>query len=340
MKFLPRYKYHLLFWILYFICWTFFSAHYNRVSPIVAFLVTFAWFISQASVFYICMYARTTRLFNKKRYGIVILCSVGILILCSVFTAACTIGILRQTTNGFNVPFKLFSLYTLLDNLMLAIVVIAIRVIKDKIKSEKRNKLLEKEKTENELRFLRSQINPHFLFNSINNIYVLIKKDPDFAATTLAKFADMLRYQLYECNADEIPIESEITYLNNYIELEKLRKGDTVIIEYNIEENITNFVIAPLLIIPFVENAFKYVSAFTDKPNLITIDLRCQNRLFTLLVTNTTNENCTEKKEGAYGGIGLENVRRRLELIYTGKHKLEINSVNNVYSVLLNIQIP
>jgi two-component system LytT family sensor kinase len=150
----------------------------------------------------------------------------------------------------------------------------------------------------------------------------------------------MLRYQLYECNADEIPIECEIAYLDNYIELEKLRKGNSVIIHYAIDENVKNFAIAPLLIIPFVENAFKYVSAFTRKPNVITIDIKYQNKLFTLRVENTTNENGTAKKEGSFSGIGLENVKRRLELIYTDRHTLQITTVNNLYSVLLTIQIP
>jgi len=341
MKFFWRYKlHHILFWLLYFVCWTLVSARSNHVSTATAFLVTFVWFIGQAGLFYVFVYWLMPRFFNSKRYGIFAFCSSLVLLLSAVLTAAGTVELLTNRTATFSIPFKTFFLYVLLDNFFIAMTLVAIKVIKDRIKSEQRNQLLEKEKTENELRFLRSQINPHFLFNSINNIYVLIKKDPDFAAMTLAKFADMLRYQLYECNADEISIKSEITYLDNYIELEKLRKGNTVIIAYHIEENVKDFAIAPLLIIPFVENAFKYVSAFTAKPNLITIAMQYQNKLFTLLVNNTTSESCAEKKEAAYGGIGLENVKRRLELIYPGRHTLQIDTENNMYSVLLNIQIP
>jgi len=339
MKVFLRFKYHLLFWILYFVCWTFFSTRYNHVDIETAFLVTFAWFIGQAGTFYCCIYVLIPHFFNKKRYGIFSLYMSATILLSAVFTAACTVILLSRVT-AFNIPFHTFWLYVLIDNFMVAIVTVAVKVINDKIKSEQRNQLLEKEKTENELRFLRSQINPHFLFNAINSIYVLIKKDPEIAAITLAKFADMLRYQLYECNADEIPVENEIMYLNNYIELEKLRKGDTVAVNYTIDGDVKNFAIAPLLIIPFVENAFKYVSAFTTKPNMITVAIKYQNKLFTLLVENTTDENNTVKKEGSYSGIGLENVKRRMELIYANHHKLQITTVNNIYSVLLSIQIP
>lgn len=341
MKLFLRYKvHHILFWIFYFVCWTFFSVRYNNVSPVNAFMLTATWFIGQAGIFYMCIYVLIPRFFNKKQYGIFILCSLALILLTAAFTACCSVVMLRQMTADFTIPFNTFLLYVIMDNFFVAVLVIAAKVIKDRIKSEQRNQLLEKEKTENELRFLRSQINPHFLFNAINSIYVLIKKDPDFAAVTLAKFADMLRYQLYECNADEIPVENEIAYLNNYIELEKLRKGNTVIVNYTIDESVKNFSIAPLLIIPFVENAFKYVSAFIAKPNVITLAMKYRDKTFTLFAENTTDENNLEKKDKSFSGIGLENVKRRLELIYTNRHTLQINTANNMYSVLLNIQIP
>ncbi len=340
MKLFWRYKiHHILFWLLYFVCWTFFSVRFNHVSVETAFLVTAAWFVGQAGTFYACIYFLVPRFLNKKRYGIFSLCISAIVLLTSIFTAACTVGLLTPVT-AFNIPLSTFSVYVLIDNYLIVIVTVAVRVINDRIKSEQRNQLLEKEKTENELRFLRSQINPHFLFNAINSIYVLIKKDPDFAAVTLAKFADMLRYQLYECNADEIPIENEIAYLNNYIELEKLRKGNTVVVNYTIDESSKNIAVAPLLLIPFVENAFKYVSAFAAKPNVVTIAIKYHNKVFTLLAENTTDENNLVKEEKSFSGIGLENVKRRLELIYPNRHTLEIENANEKYSVLLNIQIP
>jgi LytS/YehU family sensor histidine kinase len=199
-----------------------------------------------------------------------------------------------------------------MTNCYTVFLVVALKSLKDRMTHERRNQLLEKEKTENELRFLKSHMNPHFLFNAINSIYVLIRKDPDFAALTLVKFADMLRYQLYECNADEIPIEKEISYLNNYIELEKIRKGQIIQTRYEVGASACNFSIAPLLIIHFVENAFKYESSCPEKKNFVTVDLNYQNDIFELSVENTMDEDTVIPKEKGWGGIGLCNVRRRL----------------------------
>jgi len=199
-------------------------------------------------------------------------------------------------------------------------------------------------------------MNPHFLFNAINSIYVLIKKDPELASHTLLKFADMLRYQLYECNADRIPIEKEIVYLDNYIGLERLRKGPTLYIDYHVGAEVGHFSIAPLLIIPFVENAFKYVSSYSDQPNRVAVNLCCRDGLFELSVENTIEEDAMIRKESVGGsegregngigrrnnagrGIGLENVRRRLELIYNSRHQLAIRKEEKNYSVLLKIPV-
>jgi sensor histidine kinase YesM len=238
--------------------------------------------------------------------------------------------------------------YVLSGNLYSVFVVIGIKSIRDRVRNDRRTQLLEKEKSENELRFLRSQMNPHFLFNAINSIYVLIKKDPELASHTLVKFADMLRYQLYECNADRIPIEKEIVYLDNFVGLEKLRRGNTLSTEYHVGDEVGHFSIAPLLIIPFVENAFKYVSSFSDRPNRIGIDLHCRDGLFVLAVENTFDEYTLPKvgmggngtdRNAIGGGLGLENVRRRLELIYNGSHQLEIRQDDKNYSVLLKIPV-
>jgi LytS/YehU family sensor histidine kinase len=251
----------------------------------------------------------------------------------------CILGIYRVShTHAVFPPWTQFF-YLLSGNCYTTFLIVAIKSIRDRINSDKRANLLEKEKTENELRFLKSQMNPHFLFNAINSIYVLIKKDPDFAGLTLVKFADMLRYQLYECNADRIPIEKEIGYLDNYIELERLRKGSTLKTSYTVGATTGNFSIAPLLLIPFVENAFKYVSACPDKDNYVTVDLSYQDGIFEISVENSIDEDTMTPREKAWGGIGLENVRRRLELIYKDCYALDISAREDVYSVLLTIQV-
>lgn len=194
---------------------------------------------------------------------------------------------------------------------------------------------IEIENLNTELEYLRAQINPHFLFNSINTIYFQIDKQNQTARDTLEKFSEMLRYQLYECNGLYIGIEKEIQYLRNYIELQQLRFGERYTVQFSVGDNMSGFSIPPLLLIPFVENAFKHVSHFTDRINEIKIDLSRQNDQLTFCSFNT-KEPEGEKKDG---GIGLKNVARRLELLYNKQHTLKIEQDSNSYTITLQIPI-
>ena len=334
-----RYKWHILFWGLYFLFWTLFSIFSYHTSPGRALLLTTAWFLGQAGSGYTAIYWLIPRFFNRRRYLALIGLLLATLVAASFLILGCILAIYRLSHTPPVFPPWTEFFYLLSGNCYTTFLIVAIKSIKDRINSDKRAVLLEKEKTENELRFLKSQMNPHFLFNAINSIYVLIKKDPDFAGLTLVKFADMLRYQLYECNADRIPIEKEIGYLDNYIELERLRKGSILITTYTVGATTGNFSIAPLLLIPFVENAFKYVSACPDKHNYVTVDLSYQDGIFEMSVENSVEEDAMTTREKTWGGIGLENVRRRLELIYKDRYALDICTREDVYSVLLTIRV-
>ncbi|HMH21983.1 MAG TPA: histidine kinase [Puia sp.] len=339
MKFFSRYKLHIVFWIVYFIFWTVFPVIGYHTPLLRSFLSAIIWSIGQGVLAYSCIYWLIPRYFNSRRYIVFTMLVLAGLLLSALFILGAAAGLYKLFKAEFGYTLRAEFLYILLGNFYTLFIFVAIKSIRDKIKGDKRTQLLEKEKTENELQFLKSQMNPHFLFNAINSIYVLIRKDPEFAAVTLVKFADMLRYQLYECNADEIPIEKEIVYLDNYIELEKLRKGNAVDIRYNVSGNTCNFHLAPLLIIPFVENAFKYVSSDAGSRNFVRVDLDFQDDLFELKVENTMDDDIPIPKDKSWGGIGLENVKRRLELIYKSRHALCISTTDNVYSVLLTIKI-
>jgi two-component system LytT family sensor kinase len=342
MSFFFRYKWHFLFWAVYFVFWTTVSVKGYHTPLLLALTVTLGWAIGQGALNYFCIYRLVPLYFNTRRYGVASLIFVAALVASTIFILGFQIIIYSLADNPLPYSLGAGAGYILLGNFYTVFIVIAIKSIRDRVVNDRRTQLLEKEKTENELHFLKSQMNPHFLFNAINSIYVLIKKDPDLASHTLLKFADMLRYQLYECNADRIPIEKEIFYLDNYIGLEKLRKGNTLCTEYHVGEEVRNFSIAPLLIIPFVENAFKYVSSYADRPNQVAVYLSCRDGLFELSVENTFDDDALipgERIGGAGGGIGLENVRRRLELIYNGHHHLDIRREDNNYAVLLKIPL-
>jgi LytS/YehU family sensor histidine kinase len=191
---------------------------------------------------------------------------------------------------------------------------------------------VELEKLSTELDYLKSQINPHFLFNSINTIFFQIDKQNAEARETLSRFSEMLRYQLYECNGAAIPIEKEIAYLSNYVELQRIRKDENYEINFT-TSNVANFSLPPLLLIPLVENAFKHVSHFSNGKNKIDISLEKENDSFRLNVFNTRDNSSIEHN----GGIGLKNVKRRLELLYKDSHTLSIVKSPEGFEVMLEL---
>lgn len=342
MSWFLKYKlHHIFFWLAYFIFWTYISINNYGSDPLRALLATFVYFLAQAGVGYLSIYYLVPRFFITKKYGMfagLVSCSI---ILGSLFITFGMRALFHSLlTEGVGrISFAVYFFYSFIAVFFSTLLFIAARVIKERVHVQRMNSILEKEKTENELKFLKSQINPHFLFNAINSIYVLIKKDPDLAASTLARFSDMLRYQLYECNLIEVPIEKEIEYLNNYIELEKLRKEKTLSIDYNIDLSLHNFVVSPLLIIPFVENAFKHVSNFSDNRNFIDIALTYQGGFLKLIVRNSVDRSGSVQTEISAGGIGQENTKRRLKLIYPERHKLIIEQDTETYFVSLIIQV-
>jgi len=194
---------------------------------------------------------------------------------------------------------------------------------------------MEIDKLNAELNYLKAQINPHFVFNSINTIYFQIDRHNEAARMSLSNFSEMLRYQLYECNGSEIPIEKEINYLKSYVELQQMRKDENYTISFQEGPGVHGFSICPLLLIPFVENAFKHVSHFSGR-NEIRIGLSRREGIFSFVVFNTKEE---RKVNGVYNGIGLANVKRRLELLYRDRHELVIEDRPDSFNVRLSLKL-
>lgn len=195
---------------------------------------------------------------------------------------------------------------------------------------------MEMEKLNAELDYLKAQINPHFVFNSLNTIYFQIDKQNETARASLSGFSDMLRYQLYECNGAQIPIEKEVRYLENYVALQRMRKDGNYNISFVRGDGLHGFTIAPLLLIPFVENAFKHVSHFSSRNEIRIALQRCGEDLrFSVFNTN-------EKKgetDQVRAGIGLKNVKRRLELLYKDQHILRMDKQLESFEVNVSLKI-
>lgn len=216
--------------------------------------------------------------------------------------------------------------------------VMSLQFSKNWLQSQRREKLIESEKLQTELSYLRSQMNPHFIFNTINSIFFLINKSPEKASSSLAKFSRMLRYQLYECNDLFIPLSKEITYIENFIALERLRQNENTAIDLSIDDNYSREekIIAPFILITFIENAFKHVLKERNKPSWIRIALTGKDMNLELTVSNSVSS-FKVATENAYGGIGLKNVKRRLDLLYPGRHELTINQNDKYYEAKLKL---
>ncbi len=210
-----------------------------------------------------------------------------------------------------------------------------IKIFKHYIINESRLKKLETDNLKTELVYLKNQINPHFLFNSLNNIYVLNRKDPNQASESILTLSDLLRYQLYECNQERVGLQNEINNLKNFIELEQLRKDNSEL-EFNINGEVLGKKIAPYIFIPFVENAIKHSSSSNNELSFLKIKFDITDRHLKFIVENSKPELplITET-----GGIGLINVKRRLELVYPDNHNLEIIDEKKSYKVILSIEL-
>lgn len=332
---LYRYKlHHVLLWLVYFIFWIFiYKDYYNSIFSVAG--VTGIYFIFTAAAFYVAVYYLLPRYLYNSRYVMFFALFLLLLLACSSGLATTLYFIFRRYSPEVASNIKgVFGIALVSIGTMVGVLA-AIKLVMEKIRSEQITRQLEKEHLASELQYLKAQVNPHFLFNAINSVYFLIRKNPDHAAETLIKLSDLLRYQLYDCAGDKISVEKEIDYLKNFIALEKIRKGEKVKVKFEQEGTLSGFEIAPFLLIPFFENAFKYVSNFSTQENVIGITLKREDDRFSASIVNTTDNVINN----GVGGIGLRNVKRRLELLYPGKHRLEIADEAGRYSVNLSLTI-
>ena len=196
--------------------------------------------------------------------------------------------------------------------------------------------VLEKENISSNLELLKSQINPHFLFNTLHNIDALIREDQDKASKSLVKLSELMRYMLKDTRSDFVELKNEIEYLENYLSLERLRLKNEKFFNYSISGSCNGYKIAPMILIPFVENAFKH-SVDSGFENGIIIKIAIENGELIFNCENRYDKSGTDRDKTH--GIGLETVKKRLNLIYKNKHKLIINSVNSVFKVHLELKL-
>ncbi len=290
-----------------------------------------------ASACYLNIYLLFEKLFRKGRYVTYILSLLLLLLaytmLQSAFDGWLQLNAQTATARG---DFMANSYYNFSIGIFYITFTLALQLSKKWYQQQIYLHKLQAERSEAELRYLKAQLNPHFLFNCINTIYFQIDPLNVEARDSLQKFAEMLRYQLYECNEDTIPIEKETSYLESYVDLQRLRKDSHYRIDFNVEGSVCEFHIAPLLLLPFVENAFKHLSSDPRVNHFVELNMRRTNGSFYFHVANSTDANNNDPNRT---GIGLSNVQRRLDLLYENRYSLDIHQTGSMYSVDLKLDI-
>ena len=335
-QYLIKYKlHHLLGWALLYGGWYFFRAK-DFPSQQLAVQVTAIKVGVLAILTYITNYLLIPRLLYRKKYLLFFTIYPAMITAMGLLKLKIIMALVYPGMEPFtNMRTRFYD--NIIPVFLLVTTGAACRLIKDYLQTQRRLTEIAQEKAQTELKFLKSQVNPHFLFNSLNAIYFLIDKQNTEARKTLLQFSDLLRYQLYDCNADTIAIETEVAYLQDYIRLQKLRKDNNYEVAVNIQSDIKGFEIVPLLLIPFVENAFKHISHHQNNKNFVHVELARNNGSFSFCVENS-KENQLQKTL-IPGGIGLNNVKRRLELLYPDKHNLKIDNNEETFKVQLELQI-
>lgn len=236
---------------------------------------------------------------------------------------------LSQALNFTSILSSLFIL------LFVSSLALTLKLVRSNIRQQKTEQEIIKKKLETELQFLKAQTNPHFLFNTLNNIYALARKKSDDTADVVMKLSKLLRFMLYESQKQFIPIKEEVQVLDDYIELERIRYNEKLKLEFTRSIDDESQPIAPLILLPFVENAFKHGAGESRFDSYINIHLALQQQQLEFIIENSKSEDPASIKPE---NIGLNNIGRQLELLYPG-HRLEIESSGNRFVVSLKINL-
>ena len=303
--------------------------HNETNSLIKYFLTDLLWI----SVFYLNAYLLIPKLIYLRKYWRFALTQVIIFILLIIFDWILFENFLVEKVYQLK-PAILFVIFPYLFSLAAST---AFRLISDKIKTDQVIKEKENENLKTELSFLRSQVSPHFMFNVLNNMVSLARKKSDILEPSLIKLSSLMRYMLYEADEEKVPLEKETEYLQSYIDLQQQRFGKNVTVQFSTEKTDKRYDIEPMLLIPFVENAFKHgTGMITDA--VIEIDLRAKNNVLQFMVRNKYLADTVEIKDKT-SRIGMSNVKRRLNLLYGGNHSLLITKNEGWYMVSLQLSL-
>lgn len=337
---------HLLFWLISYLFFVLFFGRANRDYPTtVAFAsMLFPWAI--ATSYFLNYYLIPRFLFSGKHfrfilfliYTFIITLWLETLISLFVFMFITDLKFYKLDPSTFDVVFLLVGLYFVI------LAFIAIEQVKRAFAMKKENTWLmnrqyktELKLRESELKLLRAQIHPHFLFNTLNNLYGLTLEKSDLAPELVLKLSDLMDYMLYKCNRPKVNLQDELEHLKNYIEIERIRYGEKLAVKFEIKGQTEKQEIAPMLLLAFFENAFKHGTSKSLAKPFVDIQLSIDGPKLHLNIRNSSHST-SAKEEDYTHGIGLKNVQKRLELIYP-KHGLHIENGDDTFEIDLSLDL-
>lgn len=336
---------HVLFWVLYLAYFTLSYASF-RDNYLQSFTEVFCTLPTKMGATYLTLYWLIPRFLDQKKYWAF---TIWFLLV------AVAIGYLdRWIIHLYYVPKYLpnydYATYPMLhfgkalqrttNVYTIVFAAAAIKLIKRNYQNEKIAQELSREKLDAELKFLKAQIHPHFLFNTLNTLYSLTLQNSPRSAEVVLKLSNLLDYMLYDCNVPRISLRKEVNQVKNLIELERLRYSDRLEVDFTLTGDVKNQQVPPLLMLPFIENAFKHGVSKKTEDAFIHIDLRVKEDTLILRVENSSSPDDNGSQEKEYTkGIGLRNVRRRLDLIY-GPEKYDLQVFNEEDTFMIVLRIP
>jgi len=325
---------HTLFW-LSMISFFVFIAHDGGKNNLKTLLVIFVVFgIVNIGLFYLNYLLFLPKFLDKKRYKQYAAYVIGTIIIFGLakYGVANIFKSIALVRGGKTISFWQYMFSTAFTSVIFIFLSTVLKFSIDWFLNERIQRDLENQRLSAELSFLKSQINPHFLFNSLNSIYSLAYQKSDTTPEAILKLSEIMRYMLYECNDNKVDLTKELQYLQNYIDLQKIRFGNHAFISFEVNGEVTDQQVVPLLLISFIENAFKHGVA-NDPASPITLKINVEEGSLYFFIQNKKH---THNRD-ASGGIGLNNVRRRLDLLYPGKYNLDIRDETDTYTVQLSL---
>lgn len=327
--------YHIAFWLIYLVFWAF--AVQPGVTPQQWLLYSALILFFHGLAAYFNSYYLVNRFLYTRQIGFY-LTTLALSIVAVSFPISIIVHHLVNNNDIKNIVWSWnFFLITVLTVLFTVVLIMVLKLLKNWYEEEQTRKHLIQLNLETELKFLKTQINPHFLFNSLNNLYALTLKKSDDAPEVVLKLSNILRYVLYETGEGKVPLEKEIQYIRDYIELEQIRLGSRVDIRFDTSGNLSSQMIEPMLFLTFVENSFKHgASAVIDK-GWVNISLKVMSHHIEFNIANSKQNAAHNRLNGHAGGIGLENLKKRLDILYPGRYNLDLKDASGEFTVNLII---